>query len=72
MVVTVVDLSTGEEQVFMSLPPSEAVIRAYLRRNTTFDEHTYPSLYAKHYPDLVWGKRTVAMGNFCAKRSIDA
>lgn len=64
--VEVHNLMNGQTVVFMDCLPSEAVVRAYLMsigRNNTWDwEREYQCLY----PTLIWGKRSVACGNWTA------
>jgi hypothetical protein len=69
--VTVVNLKTEDELIYMDKLPSEAVIFAYLHsigQNNTWE---YDRLYFEYYPKLVWGKKTVSMGDFCAYKKHD-
>lgn len=59
----VVNLSTGEEQLF-SLPPEEAVVAAYEQDKGNYNTWRYP--IADEHPNFVRGKRSVACGDFTA------
>ena len=64
--VTVFNLSTLQEIIFMDVVPSEAVLFAYFASISLNNTWEWPKLYLKFYRQLSWGRHTVAMGDFCA------
>lgn len=64
--VTVLKLGTGEEQVYCGISPKEAVIAAHAQSRNDWNAWDY----AERYGELVvYGKRTVSCGDFCALTS---
>ena len=62
----VVNLATLEERTYVDTLPCEAVIYAWLNEHGQRNTQEYRKLYLKHYRKLTWGKRTVAMEDWCA------
>ena len=63
---TVMDMNTGNTQVF-TLKPSEAVMSMFLQSLNNYKTEEYHNTFIDLYPKLVWGKKTVAMGDFVAR-----
>jgi len=66
--IVVTNLLTGEEQIFNDTIPSEAVISAYLLA-TEGSVQNVRKRYTELYGQIVWGKKTVALGDFCVFRN---
>ena len=68
MLTTVINLSTGEKQQYLNIPPEEAVIFAHLNSTGRRNTWEYPQLYEQNKNKLVNTQRTVAMGDWCAMK----
>lgn len=67
--ITVINLATGKESVYAAaISESEAVTYAHLESIGNNNTWEYPRLCAELNDQLVWGKHTVAMGDFCTLR----
>jgi hypothetical protein len=63
----VMDMNTGEFESYL-LRPEDAVIVAYAHSIGDYDVFNY----GKYRPQLIWGRWSVACGDFCAQyREID-
>ena len=60
----VLNLATGTELAYMNVIPSEAVILAHLQQVGKYNTATWQRDYIEHYPRLVWGEKTVGIGDF--------
>jgi hypothetical protein len=66
--VTVMNLSTGEEYNYLVDLPSKAVVWAHEYARGNRSTWTYDQRYKDLYPKLVWGNKTVGLGDFVALR----
>jgi hypothetical protein len=70
--VTVMNLSTNEEKVYMGIDAHEAVIAAYTQAEKVDTSFMSPSgKLAKYFGELTFGKHSVAMGDWAANFPID-
>jgi hypothetical protein len=70
--VDVHNLANDEVATYTNMLPSRAVMNAWLAsigRNNTWE---YEELYSKYSHKLTWGRKTVAIGDFCALRLYQA
>lgn len=70
--VTVTNLSTGDEQVFVGMDVAAAVFAAYQQGKGNWETWTYANLYKEQRHMMNHGKRTVAMGDFAAVKNYES
>ena len=66
MAVTVTNLSTGEEKVYLDMHPENAVIVAYLQSRNNYNTWDYKRLCEEMRPNIRRGTHSIAYGDWCA------
>jgi hypothetical protein len=62
--IVVINLATGEEQIYIGVSPKQAVICAYAQSINNFNTWEYD----QYYDRIVEGEKTVACGDFSAQK----
>jgi len=69
-VVYVENLASDDTMMFVGLSASEAVMSADMHAKH-IEPTSFPQYYTQNYRRLVWGKLTVAMGDYCTTTKIN-